>query len=137
MKQSDAVRAWLDTWPVPSNLADNPDAMAKEFGVILGVFERDGSSPAKVGRVFELLKLTNPQQRVWPTAGQVMQSMQGVDKPTAAEAVMRDRGDRSRLTSDQKHKLTTEVLPTARRWLDIDGLRHHGKSTLEFWGDTP
>lgn len=49
---------------------------------------------------------------------------------------MNDRGDRSKLTFDQRSLLETEVIPTARRWLDVPSLREHGEKTLDFWGET-
>lgn len=46
-------------------------------------------------------------------------------------------GDKSTLNIDQRDLLENTILPTARRWLDIPGLAHHGASTLMFWGENP
>ncbi|MEM9360719.1 MAG: hypothetical protein AAGB04_31480 [Pseudomonadota bacterium] len=42
---------------------------------------------------------------------------------------------RAKLSRDEIFVLDTEVLPTARRWLDIPGLRDQAISTLNFWGE--
>ena len=47
----------------------------------------------------------------------------------------RPTGDRNKLTYDQRRILEEQVLPTAREWLKINGLAHHGKSTLAYWGE--
>ena len=45
-------------------------------------------------------------------------------------------GDRNSLSMDDQVILETRVLPTARRWLDIPGLRDKGASTLAYWGES-
>ena len=44
------------------------------------------------------------------------------------------RGSKESLSMDERHILETQILPTARRWLDLPGLRSHGESTLAYWG---
>ena len=43
-------------------------------------------------------------------------------------------GDMSELSADQLRLLETKILPTARRWLGIPGLREQGEKTLAYWG---
>lgn len=45
-------------------------------------------------------------------------------------------GDRMLLNFSDRELLETKVLPTARRWLGISGLRDHGEATLKFWGES-
>lgn len=46
------------------------------------------------------------------------------------------KGDKTKLTHDQLFLLENKILPTARRWVtDIPGLAHHGRQTLEYWGE--
>ena len=49
--------------------------------------------------------------------------------------VSADRGDKAKLSFDERELLETKVLPTARRWLSIPGLSEHGAQTLAFWGE--
>lgn len=44
-------------------------------------------------------------------------------------------GDKSRLSMDQRHMLETQILPTARRWLNVPDLADQAKSTLAYWGE--
>ena len=46
------------------------------------------------------------------------------------------RGDKNTLSADELALLETKILPTARRWLSIYGLEHHGMQTLDYWGET-
>lgn len=46
------------------------------------------------------------------------------------------QGDRSKLSFDELVLLDEKVLPTARRWLGIPGLRQHAEQTLSYWGET-
>lgn len=57
-------------------------------------------------------------------------------KPRGAGAVEIGGGDRARLSPDQRRILEEEVLPTARRWLQVPGLAEHGRQTLSYWGET-
>lgn len=42
---------------------------------------------------------------------------------------------RDGLTAAELHTLEERVLPTARAWLRIPGLAHHGVQTLQAWGE--
>lgn len=44
-------------------------------------------------------------------------------------------GDRNSLSMEDAVILETKILPTARRWLNMPGLRDHGASTLAYWGE--
>lgn len=44
-------------------------------------------------------------------------------------------GDKASLSMDERHLLETQILPTARKWLNVPGLAGHGKSTLAYWGE--
>ena len=46
-----------------------------------------------------------------------------------------ERGDRSRLSMDDRYILENQIIPTAIRWLDKPGLREHGLRTLAHWGE--
>lgn len=43
-------------------------------------------------------------------------------------------GNRGTLSFQELELLENTILPTARRWLDIPGLRDHGLATLNYWG---
>ena len=45
------------------------------------------------------------------------------------------KGDRSKLNFDKLDILENQILPTARRWLKIPGLKEHGQRTLDYWGE--
>ena len=45
------------------------------------------------------------------------------------------QGDRTALPHDERKLLEEKILPTARRWLNIPGLKDHGRQTLEYWGE--
>lgn len=45
------------------------------------------------------------------------------------------RGDRRMLRADEIDMLENQILPTARRWLRVPGLKEHGKQTLMYWGE--
>ena len=44
------------------------------------------------------------------------------------------RGNKTSLSMDERHTLETKILPTARKWLKMPGLRSHGENTLTYWG---
>jgi len=44
-------------------------------------------------------------------------------------------GNREGLSFRELEILENQVLPTARRWLKINGLRDHGVSILRYWGE--
>lgn len=43
-------------------------------------------------------------------------------------------GDRTGLSFQELELLENSILPTARRWLNIPGLRDHALATLNYWG---
>jgi len=44
-------------------------------------------------------------------------------------------GDRQALSFEQRELLENTVLPAARRWLRIPGLKRQGETTLAYWGE--
>ena len=70
--------------------------------------------------------------RAWPTVRELSDAA-GVSSQRAAPT---GNGDRRSLTFDQLRLLEEKVLPTARRWLGIPGLREHGEKTLAYWGES-
>ena len=46
------------------------------------------------------------------------------------------QGDPSILSFTDREILETQILPTARKWLRIPGLKDHGKATLAYWGQS-
>lgn len=44
-------------------------------------------------------------------------------------------GDKNMLRADELDLLENHILPTARRWLTIPGLKDHGRQTLMYWGE--
>tara|TARA_R110000744_G_scaffold17882_2_gene48206 strand:- start:191 stop:367 length:177 start_codon:yes stop_codon:yes gene_type:complete len=46
------------------------------------------------------------------------------------------KADRTALSFDKREILETQVLPTARQWLQIAGLRQLGETTLAYWGES-
>lgn len=45
------------------------------------------------------------------------------------------RGERGMLTAAELDHLENQILPTARRWLSVHGLRQHAVQTLAYWGE--
>ena len=78
------------------------------------------------------IKYLRDQPRRRPTPGDVRAKVQS---EAQVRSVSANRGDRASLTHDELVLLETEILPGARRWLDIPGLEDHGKQTLAYWGE--
>ena len=45
------------------------------------------------------------------------------------------KAQREALSRENLFLLDTKVLPSARSWLDMPGLRDHGLNTLRHWGE--
>ena len=103
---------------------DNPmevhEAAIEDWVDILSPFSRDSIEAACSGYLKD-----QPRRR--PTPGDIRQRAAG-HREGSGKA--RDQGDRNKLGFDELKKLDEEVLPAARRWLKIPGLRHHGENTL-------
>ena len=129
----DTVREWLDTFSKVDAMAENPDAIAKEFDTIAGVFRREGADDATIGRAFQHIKLT-VHSRAWPTAAQVYDALRYIMRDTSLTPVGTQKGDRNKLAAAERAILYEQVLPNARRWLRmLPSLRHHAIQTLEYW----
>ena len=70
-----------------------------------------------------------PRKR--PTPGDIRARAKG-----EIGASQNQKGDRSKLSFDQRALLDDQIIPTARRWLKIPGLAEHGRKTLEYWGES-
>ena len=68
-----------------------------------------------------------------PTPADIL-SLIGNSRTQGADA---GTGDRNSLSVDERRKLETEILPRARRLLDVPGLSEHARKTLAFWGEQP
>ena len=75
------------------------------------------------------------QPRRRPTPGEIRNRAEAFDQKQRKAAGPASEGDRSKLSADQRTILETEVLPTARRWLNLPDLRKHGEKTLAYWGE--
>ena len=130
------IEEWLDTFSPVFSMQENPKALIKEIGTIVGVFERERASSEQIDAAFQHIKITT-HSRAWPTAAQAYEALRDVKKKDTGElAIGSQGGDRGTLDGIQLHKLESEIIPTARRWLrQYPGLRSHAISTLEYWGE--
>lgn len=89
-----------------------------------------GFSQEQISGACELYLREEPKRRPTPAdiRGFILEN-RGAEKP--------GRGDRSKLTMKEQEFLECEILPTARRWLSIPGLKDHGEQTLAYWGELP
>lgn len=71
------------------------------------------------------------QPRRRPTPGDIRSKIR---QPSVGQGAQTDRGDRTKLTPDELDLLEDNILPTARRWLQIPGLAEAGQKTLAYWG---
>lgn len=77
-------------------------------------------------------KYLRDQPRRRPTPGDIRSKIR---EPSTAKARQNNEGDRTSLTVDELEILETQILPNARRWLNIPGLEQHGADTLGYWGE--
>lgn len=124
---------WLERYSPPLAIRDKPQAMQDEVDTLVRVLMR-GAPSENVGQWAErVLERVSERMttRAWPTAGEVAVAVRGfAGKSDAAE-----RGERASLSRDELYALDERVLPTARRWLGIPGLREHAEKTLAHWGE--
>ena len=130
---TEIVQGWLDTFSPVETLAENPPALAKEFGTIVAVFTRENAPWHVIDDTFERIKATS-QSRAWPTVAQVYEALRYArrDKDSEAQAGVAF-GDRNALDS-YKLKDLSVIIDTAKRWLRTSpGLRGHAMTTLQYW----
>lgn len=126
---------WLNTFSKPEALRNDPAAADLEMRVLEEALAKAGAtSPSRVRSVFARIKQT-ATHRAWPTARQIVDAAADLRGHQGQDAIGSQGGDRSKLSHDELRLLETQVLPTARAWLDIPGLRQHGRQTLEYWGE--
>lgn len=92
-----------------------------------------GFSQGQISGACELYLRQEPKRRPTPADIRtfILDHRGAVDEGGAA------RGDKTKLTFDERALLETKILPTARRWLNDPALRDHGEQTLAFWGEKP
>ena len=128
-----AIKKWLGTMSVPRQLNDNPDAKLLEVSVIIDAVTRTGRSGVRqVDELFQHLKRSMPH-RTWPTAHEITTAHKDLKAHTSG--VGAKLGDKTELTHDELYILESQIIPTARRWLEIPGLAASGRQTLEYWGE--
>lgn len=71
------------------------------------------------------------QPRSKPTPGDI-RARAAAHQTASATA---QKNPRDGLTYDELQLLNEKVLPTAKRWLQIPGLRDYAESTLRYWGE--
>ena len=126
------MRAWLDTLSPPATVRENQEAMVRELTLIAETLHRAGAtSVSQVKSVFEEFKRVSTH-RGWPTPREIID----VVAKLRGDRDIHGRGDRGKLNFDERALLEQKIIPAARRWISIPGLKDHGKATLEFWGET-
>lgn len=124
------LKLWLDTLSPPQSMRGNEAAMKAELGILSDTLTRAGAdTPGRVRAVFTEVK-RRAQTRSWPTPREIIDAASGLRSDQGG----RDTGDMDALTHDERLLLEAKVLPAARRFLDIPGLREHGQQTLAYWG---
>ena len=128
-----AFTRWLDRYSPPASIKDKPQAMQDEADMLLRALIR--SAPGtNVGqwteRVLERVS-ERMKTRAWPTVFEISDAAKSFNANDGA----REDCDRSKLSRDQLFLLNDKILPTARKWLGIPGLKEHGEKTLAHWGE--
>lgn len=130
------MRLWLGTMSKRQDLRESPEAMAIEMELIEeALFSAGARSERGVKAIFHHLK-TKEGLTYWPNAPQIMAAAKALASAGNGPSANKN-GDRASLSFPELQNLEDKVLPAARRWLDIPGLRQHGAQTLEYWGEKP
>lgn len=128
------MRLWLGTMSKRQDLRDNPEGIAVEMEIIEEALHEAGArSEGRIKAIFHYLK-TRDGLTYWPNAPQIAQAARALAKASAVPTVG-ERGDRNGLSFPDLQLLEDKIIPTARRWLQIPGLRQHGMQTLHYWGE--
>jgi hypothetical protein len=125
------MRDYLARRSPPQSISKNERALTDELAAILRAVVRAAPDQGfqEWWPRFEDNLDRSLKTRAWPTVFEINSAA-----PKTAEKKT-EAGHRGSLSSDELHLLETKVLPTARRWLEIPGLAHHGRQTLEYWGE--
>lgn len=125
---SQVFTRWLDRYSPPQSIKEKPQAVQDEADNLLRTLIR--CAPQENARQWteRVLVLVSDRMktRAWPTASEILD---------AAKSFGGSSGDRKSLSRDEEVILQTRIIPTARRWLGIPGLREHGERTLQHWGE--
>lgn len=114
-------------------LRENRDAMELELSLLdEALFVGGARIDTNVRAVFHHLK-TKVGLIYWPTALQISQAIKDLQRGSAGPNGAK-RGEVAGLSFDERAILEDRIIPTARRWLDIPGLRDQGEMTLAYWG---
>lgn len=117
------IETLLSHYYQPDNPAEVRDGALDDWVEILSPI----SQPAIEHACSSWLR-DEPRRR--PTPGDIRSRARGYSSDPG-----KTQGDRSKLSFDQLVLLEDKVLPTARRWLGIPGLRDHAEQTLAYWGE--
>lgn len=132
------LERWLRRFSPPIAMRDNAEAQQDEvesLGSVLVRFAPQTSPAQWVKTVLDRLEY-GMKTRAWPTKGELAEVCTSMaEAPKAQHGQLRNKGDKAALTRDQIYNLENKVLPTARRWLSISGLSHHGRAILDYWGE--
>ncbi len=134
---SDHLNRWLKRRSAPATFAGDAEAERDEIMDLMSAllrFAPQAGAGAWTDRVLSHVADTL-KVRTWPTKAEVIEACRMMDDHVASSGAHITRGDRATLSRDQLHKLETEIIPTARRWLSIPGLASKGRATLDFWGE--
>lgn len=119
------VQVLLSHYFQPDNPAEVQEAAVDEWIEILAPFSRQAIDQACKRYIID-----QPRRR--PSPGDIRAK---VREPKQSEERATGRGDKSKLTPDEMRVLEDEILPKARQWMAIPGLRERGEKTLAYWGE--
>lgn len=133
----DEMNLWLDTLSKHQGLRDNDRAAKVEAEILAEELQKAGATTAaRVRTLFHHMK-TKDGLKFWPTGPEIHAAARVLrEAGSGSKPGMRKGGDRNALTFDEQQTLQDRILPTAREWLHVPGLRQHGIQTLEFWGES-
>lgn len=135
---SEAFTRWMKRRTAPAGFAGDEQAEADEMASLLSALMRHApfvDVAEWVNRVTAYLE-EKSKYRVWPSVGEVTEACELINARKSAGGKPTQRGDKNKLTRDQLFQLETEILPTARRWVEnYPSLAQHARQTLEFWGE--
>ena len=93
------------------------------------VFEMGGYTQDQIDGACRHYIRSQPSKR--PSPADIIARIDGMARDTGNGI---DR--KANLSRDKQDMLYNQILPTARRWLQIPGLKEHGERTLKYWGES-
>ena len=93
------------------------------------VFEMGGYTQDQIDGACRHYIRSQPSKR--PSPADIIARIDGMARDTGNGI---DR--KANLSRDKQDLLYNQILPTARRWLQIPGLKEQGQRTLEYWGES-